>query len=426
MYKCHIDEILIAPNRQRREFDPQQLATLSESIQRLGLMHPPVVRRTPEGPQLIAGERRLRAMRMLVELEVPIVYGSTAFTGGMIPLTLIEEMDELSAFEAELEENIQRTDLTWQERAEATAKLHDLRSRQASGRGAVHTLADTARELLPLTEGIGSRHSSVRDDVRIAQHLNLPEVAKAPSRREALRVIEKKERAQHRARLAEQFDLSATPHTLVHGSAFDELPKLAPGSIDLLLTDPPYGMAADSFGSNFSTTHDYEDNWEYFLEISRTLADESARVLKPSAHAYVFCSVEGWLVLKADFERVGFKVWPWPMIWNKGNGNAPWINAGHKHTYECVMFASRGDRQCNTVRPDVLNIAPVGEREHGATKPVELYTDLIDRSSQPGDVILDPFVGSGTLFRACSKTSCIGIGFEREFDSYTLALEALK
>ena len=58
-------EIIISPNRQRQEFDPEALMDLSNSISTVGLMHPIVVRETPAGPVLVAGERRLRALETI-------------------------------------------------------------------------------------------------------------------------------------------------------------------------------------------------------------------------------------------------------------------------------------------------------------------------------------------------------------------------
>ncbi|HYE38168.1 DNA methyltransferase [Methylocaldum sp.] len=420
-------EIIVRENRQRQTFDIDKITELSESIQRNGLMHPIVVRRTDEGFVLVAGERRLKAMQMLIDLDIPVRCGDTLYTGGTVPNLQLGELSPEQAEEAELEENIRRVDLTWQEKAAATARLHLLRSKQADAAGQFRqTLAMTAAELigdLPTSNDV----SIVKENLIIAQHLDDPDVVKAPTQKEALKVIEKKAKAQHRAELAKKFDLTKSPHRLIHANSLEYMAdSLGDEVFDCLLTDPPYGVDASNFGSNFSTLHEYEDGWEYFLGISRTLSIEAFRVLKPNTHAYVFCSFEGFSILARDFTKAGFKVWPQPLIWAKGNGNAPWVSQGHKRTYECIMFASKGTREMNVVKADVLVHSPVSDREHGAEKPVPLLVDLLQRSVVPGDKILDPFAGSGSIFPAASAVSCVAVGIEREEASFNLALTKLE
>lgn len=420
-----LEDILISSNRQRRELHPEQIVDLSRSIQNNGILHPPVVRKTPEGTiQLVAGERRLLAMRMLIELEVPIRYAGVAYLQGTVPVSFLSELSEEKAFEAELEENIIRVDLTWQERSLATAHLHKLRTIQASERGEAQTLKDTVKEIKG-GEANNWDYSASRADVILATHLHDPEVYKAPTKKEALKVVDKKAKSAHRAKLAETFDLSQSPHIIVQGSSLEYMKTMESESMDCLLTDPPYGISATEFGSNFATTHDYEDSWETFLVIAEGLARESFRILRPNTHAYVFCSYDGFAVLRSEFQAAGFKVWPQPMIWSKGNGNAPWVQRGHKKTYECIMFASKGLREMTTVKTDVLSYGIVADRDHGAEKPVELFIDLLQRSISPGETVFDPFCGSGTIFPAADACFCTALGIELSKQHYNTALTRL-
>lgn len=431
MIPVSINDIYISPERQRREFDTESLVDLSQSIQSKGLMHAVVVRealvKDDDGqqrfrPVLVAGERRLRAMQMLIDLEIPILHNGAAYLGGSVPVVYLSDLSDLDAFEAELEENILRKDLTWQERSQAVSLLHNLRAEQSGG---VQTLTDTAGEItgrLPTKQDIVKVHK----DLIVAQHLSDPEVAKAPTRKEAFKIVERKLKAEHREVLAREFDLTKTKHTLHFGDAFDIIVNIPDESIDCILTDPPYGVDADNFGDNFNLTHDYEDGWELLLEISRVMSVEFYRVLKDNTHCYVFCSFEGWHVLARDFAAAGFRIWPQPLIWSKGNGNAPWLTQGHKRTYECILFASKGNREVNTVKNDVLTYSPVSDRDHGAEKPVALLADLLGRSTVPGNTILDAFVGSGSIFPAADIVSCRAIGFERVKDSYNIAITKLE
>jgi site-specific DNA-methyltransferase (adenine-specific) len=363
-------------------------------------------------------------MQMLLELDIAILCDKTAYFRGTVPVTFLSELSSEDAFEAELEENTQRVDLTWQERANATAALHNFRAKQNEGIQS-QTIKATTTEILGET-ATRNDELGIRDDLLIAQHLTDENVAKAGSKKEALKIIEKKAKVAHRAKLAEQFDTTRSKHKLIKGDSLELLSSLESGTFDCLLTDPPYGVDADKFGSNFASEHTYHDSWEYFCDISRTLATEAFRLLRDNSHAYVFCSFEGFIVLAENFANAGFRVWPQPLIWSKSNGNAPWVSEGHKRTYECIMFASKGHREMNVVKPDVIIMSPDINRDHAAQKPWQLLADLLGRSTNPGNLVLDPFAGSGSIFPACDASSCRAVGIERSEESFNIALTRME
>ena len=110
--------------RQRKEM--KQIPELAESIARLGLIHPIVI---DKDNVLVAGERRLTACKSLGWSHITTQYR--------------EDLDELTAWAIELEENIKRVDITWQEECVAIEQYHALRKQQEG----VWTMADTSREL---------------------------------------------------------------------------------------------------------------------------------------------------------------------------------------------------------------------------------------------------------------------------------------
>jgi site-specific DNA-methyltransferase (adenine-specific) len=99
---------------------------------------------------------------------------------------------------------------------------------------------------------------------------------------------------------------------------------------------------------------------------------------------------------------------------------------GPRRTYECILFASKGDRKILKVANDVLAYPNVAEKDHGAQKPVELFADLLSRSCYPGEQVLDPFMGSGTIFPAASKERLIATGCEINQEYYNLAVTRLE
>ena len=120
-----LDSIVIAPNRQRRNFDLNDLQELAASLGESGhgLLHPIVLRQVDGKPTLVAGERRFRATKLRADLGQSIRFQGAEVPVGKIPFTDIGALDPIDAFEAELSENIHRVDLTIVEKAQATAEL---------------------------------------------------------------------------------------------------------------------------------------------------------------------------------------------------------------------------------------------------------------------------------------------------------------
>lgn len=425
MYIIPSSDLVISENRQRRHFDPKALEELASSIMSKGLLHPPVARLREDGKyELVAGERRTRAIAGLALIDVGIQCNNEFIPPGFIPVTLLSDLDPLAVREAELEENTVRENLTWQEKAAAIAELDSLRRDQAAASGQSHTARDTASEIVGrLAEG--AEITKVTEAVIVHKHLQDPEVAAAKTQKEAIKIIKKKAQAAHREALAQTFDLEKTPHTLHYGNALTYLKNLPTGHFDLILTDPPYGINANNFGSMADTRHSYQDTEEYAISCYEAVATEGFRVTKEAAHCYCFLDPRFFHAVSLSFALAGWDVWPVPLIWSKGNGMLPRPEHGPRRTYEMILFASKGNRKVLKVASDVLNVPLSLDRAHGAQKPVALYRDLISRSLLPGQTVLDPFAGSGTIFPAANAQKVIATGCEISKEYYNLALSRI-
>lgn len=254
-----VTAIIINPSRQRQEFEPEAMQELKTSIEERGLLHPPVLRETAEGWVLVAGERRLRAVSEIYELGGTFCCDGDQVPDNMIPYTSLGELGELEAEEAELDENLKRKDLTWQEHAAATARLHALRGKQKALLSApnilpapTQTVADTALELLGRSDG--SYQDSIRKEIIVSRHLSNPAIAKAKSADEAFKILRKQEEATKNVELANIVGatFSAEKHSLINGNCLATMEEFAGGAgadlFDVILTDPPYGMDAQDFG----------------------------------------------------------------------------------------------------------------------------------------------------------------------------------
>lgn len=401
-------------DRVRKRFDEAAVARLSDSIARLGLLHAPVL----DNGRLVAGERRLRAIEMLSTFGHTLTYQGEEFPEGYVPYTELGSQQELAALEAELEENIMREDLTVQEEASATANLHRLREAQ----NPLQTRAETAREIT--RSGVPTTSTDIRNALLIDEHLDLPEVATAKTAKEALKVIERKLTAEHNEVLAKEFrqeNSAKSPHVLLTGRCEDLLPDIDSESVDVILTDPPYGIDAQEFNAQEGIKHYYDDTRANFESIITAIAREGFRICKPRAHVYIFHDFGRFGFIRERMEEHGFTCWPRPIIWSKGNGLLAKPNHGPRYTYECILFASKGARETTAVFSDCIAIRTLTKQRRGAEKPAALYHNLLRRSVQPGNTVLDPCCGLGPIYPAANALNCKAIGIEVDPEACNVA-----
>ena len=178
--------------------------------------------------------------------------------------------------------------------------------------------------------------------------------------------------------------------TIYHGDCREVLPSLEP--MDLVLTDPPYGV-------RFKYTEAYEDTFEGYTEFAMDVF-RAARAKAP-----VMLITTGmknlWLYPPAD----------WVLCWAKP-GSTRRSALGGFNEWEPVLVYGK-PRIYNDFKylPDCVNHSDQSG-EHPCPKPLELYKWLLN--SCPGESVLDPFIGSGTTLRAAKDLGRRAIGIEIE------------
>jgi site-specific DNA-methyltransferase (adenine-specific) len=170
------------------------------------------------------------------------------------------------------------------------------------------------------------------------------------------------------------------------------LKSMSSESVDLVITDPAY-ESLEKHRAIGTTTR--LDNWFEIFPNSRfqELLPEIYRVLKKNTHFYMFCDQETMFVVKPIAEACGFKFWK-PIIWDKVS-----LGMGYHYRarYECILFFEKGKRKLNNLGiPDILTFKRV-RGGYPTEKPVGLTKVLIDQSSRPGELVVNPFMGSASV-----------------------------
>jgi DNA modification methylase/ParB-like chromosome segregation protein Spo0J len=415
MQTIQISKIKIG-ERQRVEFGPKAIQELKDSISTHGLIHAPVL--TASG-ELVAGERRLRAMTELHQEGIPFLYEGEPVPVDSIPFTSLGEADPSLMAEVEFAENIFRVDLTWQERTNALVRLHELRA----ATNPKQTLSATAREVAKASGKEGKETSSVQTERRALAHalilkddMDLPEVKRARSAEEAIKVILDKNEAKVKAVAAATANPTNNLHQLIHGDCLVEMKKLPSNLVDLILTDPPYGMKADKMGKG--EFHMYDDSPEEALRVCKGIISEGFRIAKPKAILVLFCDADHFTTLRTFAAQQAWTCWRTPLVWRKGtDGHSPWGRAGFVRTYELALFAVKGQRELiYPGGPDVIDCKRPGraDRVHSAEKPIDLLRHFIRLACLPGQTVFDPCAGSGPIIEAANAEKVKVIAIEKE------------
>lgn len=394
-------DITVGEDRWRHEIgDIDGLAT---SIATFGLLVPILI---DKEHKLIAGHRRLEAAKHL---------GLTT-----VPCRVIErdELDDLTKREMEYEENVRRKDFTWQEQVEALAALHRLKqekygeSKQHVGGG--WTLQDSA-------DYAGLGLSSASRDIALADAMvKHPDIRGAKNKFAATKMALRLREQQILAELSARS--SKAEFNLTHGDAVEWLTGLADESVDLIFTDPPYGIDY----AQFDQTKPYPDIAEDILSLLTRVFKECYRVLGHDRVLLVWFDIRHYARLTTVLRDTGFFVYAHPIVWCKegGSGMLP-TRAHYARNYETLLYASKGTRELNA--PGVFDwlILPkmtFDARVHPVQKPIVLLKRFIEQHSLPGELVIDPFAGSGSTIIAALQLKRKAAGCELDDNFYNAAL----
>lgn len=212
---------------------------------------------------------------------------------------------------------------------------------------------------------------------------------------------------------------------LYHGDCLQIMKELiAEGvKVDLVITDPPYGIDFQSRVRKEKLMKIYNDknlDWldEYVYYVNLLMNNDS--------HIYSFLSWHKIDEFKKTFDKI-FHIKN-ILVWVKNNTGMGDLKGQYAPKYELCIFANKGKgRKLNGSRdPDVINAKKTNNEYHPTQKPTELIKYLCKKSSNKGELVLDCFSGSGTTAIACEQTGRRWICIERERKYCDVTVERLK
>lgn len=427
-------------SRQRRKLEDDP--SLQASIRRVGLINPIVV---TKDYQLVAGERRWMACKAIGKQTIAVRWAEDL------------SADELKVIE--LEENIKRKDLSWQDTTRAIADLHYLYGKN-----------NPAWNQKATAEALSVDPGHISNTLLVAAHLKDPRVAKATTATEARNLIRRRnERASESEindlavfargvfssspdqRSGEELGLPFPPpkpepevqpawhrasveRAVLKANFLDWAPKYEGTTFNLVHCDFPYGVNVFNGAGQFKPEDQegaYSDEAAEYWTLLQCLIDNIDRLLSPASHLMFWLSPKPEIVSMTlrFFSSTNLEFYPFPLVWHKSDNSGivgdsqRWL----RHTYEGALLAYRGKRPLVRTVADSYS-GPGDRRLHPSAKPEPMlrhfFAALVDENTR----FLDPTCGAASSLRAAESLGCLPenvLGLEIEERFVQVARESL-
>lgn len=216
------------------------------------------------------------------------------------------------------------------------------------------------------------------------------------------------------------------------GDCLELMKDIPDGSVDMILTDPPYKTITG--GDKNSSKHKrpqgmLSGNRKLFkyqkIDISSWIP-ALYHALKDGGHCYIFTNSLNLTEMLVESQKCGFKLHNL-LVWEKNNCTPSQF---YMKNCEYVLFLRKGKAKWINNIGDSKTVHKfnniIGKKKHPTEKPTELLEFYIKNSSNSGDVVLDPFMGSGSTGVACVKTGRNFIGIELDEKYFNIAKERIE
>lgn len=231
---------------------------------------------------------------------------------------------------------------------------------------------------------------------------------------------------------------------ILSGDCVEVMNSLPEESVDLIFADPPYNLQlkGELHRPDNSKVDTVDDDWDQFDsfakydEFSRDWLKAARRILKPNGAIWVIGSYHNIFRVGAMLQDAGYWILN-DVIWRKSNPMPNFRGVRLTNAHETMIWASKSEKSKNTFNYEALKalndgvqmrsdwVLPIckgyerlkdkeGTKAHPTQKPESLLHRLLIGSTNLGDVVLDPFFGSGTTGAVAKKLGRNFIGIERE------------
>lgn len=227
-----------------------------------------------------------------------------------------------------------------------------------------------------------------------------------------------------------------TNYRLIRGNSIEVLKEINNNKednyVDAIITDPPYGIDVDSFDQVEGDIAG-DKNVDQALGIFESTIDEAEHGLVDGGPVLSFAGDQTLCDFMTRYVNEKFQV-KQILIWDKINSGPPFQSPWWRYSYEMIIHASNGDPtyvNTNARDRDVLRFNSIStnqhfSKNHPAEKPVELVEYLIKSVTDKGDVVIDPFMGSGTTGVAAKNTERNFVGIELDKQFYNTAVRRMQ
>lgn len=408
MTAVDISKIIVdRTSRQRRELT--DIEGMMESLKRRGQIQNIVI--TTEYT-LVAGERRFEAAKRLGWTQI-----EAKFT---------DELDPKELHAIELEENIKRVGLSWQDECRAVKEYHEFRKAEEGN----WTLENTASEL-----GYSAKHIFGKLHVADAIISGDEMVKAAPKFSTALGIVERAKSRAVQSDIVALKELAGSPSVkepeiILNEDFLKWAPTYHGPKFNFIHCDFPYGIGADKFNQGAAKAHGgYDDSEDTYWRLIESLCSNLDGIAAESCHIMFWFSMHFYDATRDYFRKHSdFRIDPFPLVWVKSDniGILPDPERGPRRIYETALFGSRGDRKVVRSASNAISF-PSQRDDHMSIKPQAMLEHFFKMFVDGSSTVLDPTCGSGGALRAAQTHNAASVlGLEVNTEFYNRARLALK
>jgi adenine-specific DNA-methyltransferase len=227
-------------------------------------------------------------------------------------------------------------------------------------------------------------------------------------------------------------------HQIWHGDSREMCQRFKPGRINCIVTDPPFGvdnlsnMAVTKEGKEYARKIAGDSSPEEALQLFQEVMEQLLPRTAPNCDLYIVTAhqvLERWLAMAKsdDMARHGFK-YKAVLVWEKdGPGMGDLNSWGQGH--EFILYLKKGNRvNSDKRRSGVIHVPQLRPKDliHPHEKPTALLEMFLKQSTDPGDFVVDPFGGSGSLVRAARAIGRSAVAIEYDEKNWRLATDKLE